>query len=535
MIEFIKCFKIIFTTCFLSISNFSFAANYYVAVAASGDGSGVSASNESATIQNIFDTYDLASGDSIYVAAGTYTEKGIVVGSDDEGFTIQGAALYGGVPTTIFDSDQTDGWLYLGNANNDNITINNIYVKDYMETTNGSNYGGSGIRIIDGCTGLTINRTFFDNCDAPASARGGAIHVIASTVATTMNLTDVSFFNCYAPNQGGAFLIEASSDYDVNMTRCRFYANTSNASSGSAIYYSGAAGSLLTMVNCLAYENTLSGNNHGNIYIHTNADANLINCTIVDNVSPASYTGGVYFAGSGSTLVNCILYGNTYRDIYRSTGTITVDHCFYGAERNCTVTNSSTTDPLFTNPAVDDYTLQATSTAINFGTTTDAPTDDILSYTRTVLPDAGAFEYGGAAPLPISLVDFKASLIGRDVLLTWSTFSERNNDYFSVEKTYDGKNFSIVGYQNGSMNSNSLISYSLYDFNVENSLLYYRLKQTDFDGQTTYSKLISIDNRGMTDKKIVGVFNMLGQEIDETYKGLIIVVYSDGTSIKQVK
>ena len=85
------------------------------------------------------------------------------------------------------------------------------------------------------------------------------------------------------------------------------------------------------------------------------------------------------------------------------------------------------------------------------------------------------------------------------------------------------------------MISNSLISYSLYDFNVENSLMYYRLKQTDFDGQTTYSNLISIDNREMTDRKIVGVFNMLGQEIDETYKGLIIVVYSDGTSIKQVK
>ena len=136
----------------------------------------------------------------------------------DEGFTIQGAALSSGVPTSIFDSDQTDGWLYLGDANNDNITINNIYVKDYKETSNVSNYGGSGLRIIDGCTGLTITSTFFDNCDAPGSARGGAIHVLASTTATTMTLTDVSFFNCLAPAQGGAFLIEASSDYDVNMT-----------------------------------------------------------------------------------------------------------------------------------------------------------------------------------------------------------------------------------------------------------------------------------------------------------------------------
>ena len=107
------------------------ATNYYIAPSGTGNdaNNGTAVGTPKLTLASIFSTYNLASGDIIYVAAGTYTEKAITVGSDDEGFTIQGAALSSGVPTSIFDSDQTDYWLQLSNANNDNITISQIKIK----------------------------------------------------------------------------------------------------------------------------------------------------------------------------------------------------------------------------------------------------------------------------------------------------------------------------------------------------------------------------------------------------------------------
>ena len=56
---------------------------------------------------------------------------------------------------------------------------------------------------------------------------------------------------------------------------------------------------------------------------------------------------------------------------------------------------------------------------------------------------------------------------------------------------------------------------------------------TDFDGKFEYSNTISIDNRiDDSFKEIIGRTNLLGQEVDEFYNGIVIVSYKDGTSQK---
>ena len=71
------------------------------------------------------------------------------------------------------------------------------------------------------------------------------------------------------------------------------------------------------------------------------------------------------------------------------------------------------------------------------------------------------------------------------------------------------------------------------DYDVLATLNYYRLKQTDFDGKFEYSKTISIDNRvDNSFKEIIGRTNLLGQDVDEFYNGIVIVRYKDGTSQK---
>ena len=71
------------------------------------------------------------------------------------------------------------------------------------------------------------------------------------------------------------------------------------------------------------------------------------------------------------------------------------------------------------------------------------------------------------------------------------------------------------------------------DYNILETLNYYRLKQTDFDGKFEYSNTISIDNRvDASFKEIIGKTNLLGQDVDEFYNGIVIVRYKDGTSQK---
>ncbi|NVO04127.1 MAG: T9SS type A sorting domain-containing protein, partial [Bacteroidetes bacterium] len=96
-------------------------------------------------------------------------------------------------------------------------------------------------------------------------------------------------------------------------------------------------------------------------------------------------------------------------------------------------------------------------------------------------------------PLPIELLSFNAKLNSHNTVdLNWSTASETNNDFFTVEKTIDGNEFYEVGKIDGAGNSNSILNYSTLDETPFEGLSYYRLKQTDFDGKFSYSELAPI-------------------------------------------
>ncbi len=96
-------------------------------------------------------------------------------------------------------------------------------------------------------------------------------------------------------------------------------------------------------------------------------------------------------------------------------------------------------------------------------------------------------------PLPIELISFEGVRDGDKVRLNWSTATETNNDYFLVERSEDGIHFNSIGKVNGAGNSLSMKNYYLYDSNPFESINYYRLKQTDFNTNSTYSKIISVD------------------------------------------
>ena len=95
-------------------------------------------------------------------------------------------------------------------------------------------------------------------------------------------------------------------------------------------------------------------------------------------------------------------------------------------------------------------------------------------------------------PLPVELASFSVSVVGHDVILNWSTSTEKNNKGFEIEKSTDNTSFSVVGFISGSGTTTERQSYSYNDRNSANGDYYYRLKQIDFDGSFSYSNVINI-------------------------------------------
>lgn len=100
--------------------------------------------------------------------------------------------------------------------------------------------------------------------------------------------------------------------------------------------------------------------------------------------------------------------------------------------------------------------------------------------------------------LPIELQSFNVLDIGDEILIRWSTFTELNNDFFTIEKSIDAINFYAIGELKGAGTSSIKHDYEFYDDNPTDGITYYRLKQTDFDGAFSFSTLKAINRHSET-------------------------------------
>ncbi len=151
-----------------------------------------------------------------------------------------------------------------------------------------------------------------------------------------------------------------------------------------------------------------------------------------------------------------------------------------------------------------------------------------------------SMSFGGSAVLGCTPVVLSVDLIsftGKNIkgfnTLSWETNSEKNNDYFNIEWSSDlnkgvWENVSRID-ACGDCPMKYNFSHAEY---TEGTINYYRLKQTDKDGFYKYYDPIAIDNT-RSSKQILKVMNILGQEVDENYPGLKVILYSDGTTLKK--
>lgn len=97
--------------------------------------------------------------------------------------------------------------------------------------------------------------------------------------------------------------------------------------------------------------------------------------------------------------------------------------------------------------------------------------------------------------LPVSLTSFYGTPGIDENYIYWTTKSELNNSHFILERSIDGISFHKIGLVYGADNSNSEINYSFTDRNIDfGGLIYYRLKQVDYDGSEVSHGIVSVNN-----------------------------------------
>jgi hypothetical protein len=112
--------------------------------------------------------------------------------------------------------------------------------------------------------------------------------------------------------------------------------------------------------------------------------------------------------------------------------------------------------------------------------------------------------------LPVSLLEFNVvPQSNNKVLVTWATASEDNNDYFTIERSENGRDYTVIGQVNSSGNSGTRQDYTFTDHAPAPGTSYYRLSQTDLDGKVKHLGIKRLANNSIQglEVKTLGVNN----------------------------
>lgn len=133
---------------------------------------------------------------------------------------------------------------------------------------------------------------------------------------------------------------------------------------------------------------------------------------------------------------------------------------------------------------------------------------EVIYYKDSAMTDYGipayTFQYDGVGNrlynvnyyfLPVSLLNFTANNLSNNALLTFQTASEINNSGFLIQRSFNGYQFDSIGFVKGNGNSNQLSNYRYFDYQPTKGLdgvVYYRLKQVDYDGRSELSEIKAV-------------------------------------------
>lgn len=122
--------------------------------------------------------------------------------------------------------------------------------------------------------------------------------------------------------------------------------------------------------------------------------------------------------------------------------------------------------------------------------------NNIITFSGISLQNGDRFTIGNtdlSTPLPVELISFTAQIEHGEVMLHWATASEKNNNYFTIQRSKNIEEWEDVVHVAGAGNSIEKREYTTSDGWPYEGVSYYRLKQTDFDGAFTYSSVRRVE------------------------------------------
>jgi hypothetical protein len=555
------CKPLLFLAVLFSAVPICYGANYYVndnsttgdaycTAVGNAANNGLSASTPKATLTNLLSVYSgtLTAGDVIYIDAGTYSDKNL-------NLNINGISIIGAGPAkTVFDNNFASvdaNRLFL--VTGDNITLQGFSVTDY-------NYGVGGASAIQisGASNLTVNNVLTDlnrpgggsstimidggssvifngggsNCNAVSSIAGGGVNVEGN--GNTVVFNNYSFSNNSKDFQGGSGLyIEGDNTTTVTVNNS-ILADNRNTSYGGAIYISGA--NLNVNNTCFSNNSTYNGSGPkygGAVTVGRGATVTFTNCLFENNTVSNSGNGGAIgintqYGTIGTTATvnvnTCTFTGNSSNSsghhLYARVGSsnaaiLNVNNCTLAASgQDIKNGNSATIN-------VQNSGNPSTSGTVNF-INTNAPS----STASPSYPVLQGSCYG--LILPVELTDFSTQCNDSYAELHWSTSTEHNNAYFTIEHASENGQFSVLNIVEGKLNSTVRSDYHLTDFFAQPGINYYRLSQTDTDGRTKTLSTVSLNNTCLTQEpEMTCVFNANDH-------ALIIAYYIDQSELYDI-
>lgn len=450
------------------------------------------------------------------------------------------------------------------------ITCNSNTIQEFNLTNTGATSVFYGIYAVTGAFSASSNTV--KNIDiagvGAASTILAGIHCATSSGSNSITSNTITDLNATTTSANSPYIRGISLQTGGGTVKKNMVKNLTNAATSSPVIY----GVIATSGSWGLHNNVIllsNGSIDNNISLNGLNDGSTGTMTIYHNTikisgttTAAAITRGYRRTAAGTTTVKNNIFQNTrtgtgthYAYSATDVTTITSDYNYLEATDdantvgywNATAYSFADWQTAFVGEdnsingteTISSTTGKAATTFAGANTGADlftggTVTEDQEGTARDALPWIGAFE--GGVVLPIELLYFTGKKVGNQNELFWTTATEFNNDFFTVEKTYDGESFDLVGIMKGAGNSTQYRDYTLTDNDVRQVLNYYRLKQTDFDGKFAYSALIAIDNRiNASNKEIILTTNILGQEVNEFYRGIVIIVYADGTSIKVIQ
>jgi hypothetical protein len=256
----------------------------------------------------------------------------------------------------------------------------------------------------------------------------------------------------------------------------------------------------------------------------------IITCVVTSNATCASPTTAT--SNSITMTINSVSVGGTVSSNQNIYSGNSPNDIFLTGNNGSVVKWVSSSDSLFTT-TTDILITNTTLLSGNMGSINNT------TYYRAIVKNGVCDQVNSSyvkisvtSSLPIELLYFNGDSFENHNHLTWSTASEHDNDYFDIEKTIDGVYFYVITTINGAGNSKIQLRYEYDDYDMYNGISYYRLKQIDYDGKFKYSNIISLDNSKKT-RIVVRVINLYGTDVDIKTKGVLILIYDDG-SIKKL-